>query len=260
GKPITNFESSIRRNLKLNDEAGISSLQDAKLFKNLTLMGYNISPNQKFSIQKGRTVPLFESMLVTMGEGSRTLTEPHHTPSPEDRANITKTLTLPHDSPPRVTSIAADEGCMQHKLNELTDLYTRLQRQQTEMASKITAQDLEISTLKARIKLLEDRDGGGDDPSKEDATIKGRSLETEEEACIERSTDKGSNDTKEMVATVSIPPAGEIPTVSVPTGSGVVHIVSPIFTTATVATPYSRRKGKKKMVESEMPKKKKLQE
>nr|GEZ43288.1 hypothetical protein [Tanacetum cinerariifolium] len=87
GKPRTISESSIRRNLKLNDEARISSLPDAELFENLTLMG------------------------------------------------------------------------MQHKLQKLMDLCTRLQRQQDEMASKITAQDLEISTLKARIKLLEDRDG-----------------------------------------------------------------------------------------------------
>nr|GEZ02352.1 putative ribonuclease H-like domain-containing protein [Tanacetum cinerariifolium] len=212
GKPRTISESSIRRNLKLNDEAGISSLPDAKLFENLTLMGYTISPNQKFTFQIEkyehnvnfhpivdfveasyiRTVPLFDSMLVTMGEGSETPTEPHHTPSPEapqppqhdlsssihppvttaiiptviptnnpllrqysrrarivqssalltaadeptsplgddsqgeacptvfgleaeqDRANINKISTLPHDSPPRVTSLAADEGSMQH--------------------------------------------------------------------------------------------------------------------------------------------------
>nr|GEV74426.1 hypothetical protein [Tanacetum cinerariifolium] len=38
--------------------------------------------------------------------------------------------------------------------------------------------DMEIATLKARIKHLEDKDGGDDDPSREDATIKGRRLET----------------------------------------------------------------------------------
>nr|GEV31823.1 hypothetical protein [Tanacetum cinerariifolium] len=54
GKLRTISESSIRRNLKLNDEAGISSLPDAELFKNLTLMGYNISPNQKFTFQKAQ--------------------------------------------------------------------------------------------------------------------------------------------------------------------------------------------------------------
>nr|GEX48050.1 hypothetical protein [Tanacetum cinerariifolium] len=203
-----------------------------------------------------------------------------------DRENITKTSTLPSDSTPRVTSLAPDEGNMKHKLTELTNLCTRLQRQQDEMASKITGQDLEISALKAMIKHLEDRDGGDDDPSGEDATIKGRKLETGDEASIERSMEKRSDDTKEManvitsldassvlssgvqvsvppaaeVATVSIPPAGEILTISVPTGSGVVLTASPIFTTATVATPFSRRKGKEKMVESETPKKKKLQE
>nr|GFA75603.1 xylulose kinase-1 [Tanacetum cinerariifolium] len=47
GKPRTISESSIRRNLKLNDEAGISYLPDVELFKNLALMG---------------TVPLFDHM------------------------------------------------------------------------------------------------------------------------------------------------------------------------------------------------------
>nr|GEV52363.1 hypothetical protein [Tanacetum cinerariifolium] len=159
-----------------------------------------------------------------------------------DRANILKTSTLPYDLPPRVTSFAADENNMQQKLNELTDLCTRLQR----------------------IQMLEHNDGGGDEPSGEDATIKGRSLETGEEAGIEKSTERGSNDIEELVnvltsldvasiltsgvqvcvppaaevTTVSVPPAGEIPTISVPTGSGVVPTASPIFTTATVATPY----------------------
>nr|GFB99331.1 hypothetical protein [Tanacetum cinerariifolium] len=142
----------------------------------------------------------------------------------QDRANIIKTSTLPHDLPPRVTSLDADEGNMQHQLNELTDLCTRLQRQQTEMASKLTTQDLEIASLKARIKLLEDRDGRDDDPSGEDATIKWRRLETGEEVVIERSTEKESDDTEEMVnvltsldaasvlssgVQVSVPPAAE---------------------------------------------------
>nr|GFB27825.1 hypothetical protein [Tanacetum cinerariifolium] len=117
--------------------------------------------------------------------------------------------------------------------------------------------------MKAKIKLLEDRDGGGHDPSGEDATIKWRSLETEEEGGIERSTNKGSNDTEELVnvltsldaasiltsgVQVSVPPATEVATVSIPPGgkiptsSGVVPTASPIFTTATVATPYLRRK------------------
>nr|GEV80317.1 hypothetical protein [Tanacetum cinerariifolium] len=355
GKPRTIFESSIRRNIKLNDEEGISSLPDAELFENLAPMGYNILPNQKFTFQKGqfshqwkvynfskmifdgmvrnvnnkaskllmyprvnslsfscRTVPLFAIMLVTQGEGSGTPTKPHHTPHPEvqqsphhdlssslhptettetiptttpteisilrkysrratqiaqskalptaaddpasllrdnsqggafptisgleaghDRENIIKTSALPHDSTLRVTSLDADEGSMQQQLQELTDLCTRLQRQQTEMASKINAQDLEISSLKARIKLLKDKDKGTAELSGDVSPIKGRSLETWEEA---------------------------VSTVGVPISIGLVPTVSAIFTTASVVTPYSRRKGKEKMVESDTPKKKKLQE
>nr|GFB14201.1 hypothetical protein [Tanacetum cinerariifolium] len=92
GKPRTIFESSIKRNLKLHDEAGISSLLDAKLFENLTLMGVN-SPSFL-----GRTVPLFESMLVPIGEGLGTPTEPQYTPSPEAQQSpptATSSLSLP---------------------------------------------------------------------------------------------------------------------------------------------------------------------
>nr|GFA55035.1 hypothetical protein [Tanacetum cinerariifolium] len=114
GKPRTISESSLRRHLKLNDAEGISSLPDTKLFENLSLMGYNILPNQKFTFQKGQfshqwkflihtiikcfttlrvnspsfsgwTIPLFATMLVTEGEGSAILTEPHHIPSLQEQ-------------------------------------------------------------------------------------------------------------------------------------------------------------------------------
>nr|GEY01319.1 hypothetical protein [Tanacetum cinerariifolium] len=318
-------ESSIRRNLKLNDEAGISSLSDAKLFENLTLMGYNISPNQNPSFS-GTIVPFFDSMLVPQGEGSGTPTKPHHTPSHEaqptsrtthsslslppvpteplptviptdtpqlrhytkrariaqslvlppvaneppssigddsqgeacptdscleadqDRATIPKTSTLPSDSTPMVTSLAADEG----------------------------TQELEINSLKARIKLLEDRDGGVAEQSRDDAPIKGRRLDEGEKAA-----ERVSDDTEEMETVLTsmdvasiitsggvqvVPTAAEVATatVSIPTSSGVVSTASPtiptaslIFTTATESTLYTRRKGKETMVESGTPKKKK---
>nr|GFB66720.1 hypothetical protein [Tanacetum cinerariifolium] len=78
----------------------------------------------------------------------------------QDRANIAKTSTLPYDLAPRVTSPAVDEGSMQ----------------QTE---------LEINMLKARVKLLEDREGGGAERSGDDAPIKGRNL-NKGEAAAER--------------------------------------------------------------------------
>nr|GEW90519.1 synaptobrevin, longin-like domain protein [Tanacetum cinerariifolium] len=345
------------RNLKLNDEAGISSLPDAELFENLTLMGYNISPNQKFTFQKGQfshqwkylihtimqclspkstgfnefssniatalvclatnRVYNFSKMIFDEGEGSGTPTEPHHTPfstaqqtspttyssptlppvttvnipsviptvplptvtpsdtpylrqytrrariaqssalppvvdepaSPlrdvsegkacptdsgfeadQDKANIAKTSTFPYESTSRVTSLAADEGSMQQKLDELTALCTSLQRQQSEMVSRFEAQELEINSLKARIKLLEDKDKGVADQSGDDALIKERRLDVGEEA-VERVSD----DTEEMVTVLT-------------------------SMDATKSTLYIKRKGKETMVESETPKKKKVQE
>nr|GEX64577.1 hypothetical protein [Tanacetum cinerariifolium] len=263
GKPRTISESSIRRNLKLNDEAGISSLPDVELFENLALMGYNILPNQKFTFQKGQfshqwkylihTIMLclspkstgfneFSSNITTavqyftrarIAQSSALPTAVDEPASPlgddsqgeafstvsgleaeQDRENIIKTSALPHDSPQRVTSFAADEG-----------------REE-----------------------FEDRD----------------------EAGVKRSIERGSNDTDELVnvltsldaariltsgvQVVSVPPAAEVTIVSVPTGSGLVPTYILIFTTASVVTPYSRRKGKEKMVESDTPKKKKLQD
>nr|GEZ40652.1 hypothetical protein [Tanacetum cinerariifolium] len=69
-----------------------------------------------------------------------------------------------------------------------------------------------------------------------------------------------SNILTSEVQAVSVPPVAEVSTIGIPTGSGLVLIATPIFITSSVVTPYSRRKGKEKMVESDTPKKKKLQE
>nr|GEW55095.1 hypothetical protein [Tanacetum cinerariifolium] len=184
----------------------------------------------------------------------------------QDRANIAKTSTLPRDSSPMVTSPAADEGSMQLKLDDLTDLCTILQRQHSEMVAKFEAHELEINMLKARVKLLEDREGVDAERSGYDAPIKGRNLD-EGEVVAERVSD----DTEEMVtvitsmetATVLASGAVEVPTGSgsiptdgspaaeVPTVSDMVPTASPVFSTATMVTPYRRRKGKEIMVESE---------
>nr|GFB26851.1 hypothetical protein [Tanacetum cinerariifolium] len=201
GKPRTISESSIRRNLKLKDEAGISSLPDAKLFENLTLMGYIILHNQKFSFQKGqfshqwkqytKRARIAQSLaLVTAADepaspiGDDSQGEVCLTDSglevEQDSANITKTSTLPSDSTPRVTSLAAE------------------------------------------VKLLEDKDGEGIAQSRKDAPIKRRSLDEGKEAAVERSTKRGSDDTKEMVIVLTSLDAASILT------SGVSVSISPV--------------------------------
>nr|GEY80924.1 hypothetical protein [Tanacetum cinerariifolium] len=251
----TVFESSLRRNLKLRDKDGIVSILDTKLFENLTLMGYNISPNQKHTFQKGqfahdapikgriinegetaverisndseevaRVLTSMDAATVLAGgidvptgsdepashqrdvsqreacptdsgfiadqdretidksstllhdsapritspaavEGSIQQTIPELTAlykpaSPvrddsqreacltdssfiadQDKATVAKSSTLPRDSAPRVTSPAAEEGSMQHTLNELTTFCTSLQRQHSELLAKFQAQE-----------------------------------------------------------------------------------------------------------------------
>nr|GFA31546.1 hypothetical protein [Tanacetum cinerariifolium] len=150
----------------------------------------------------------------------------------QDRATIAKSSTLPYDSAPRVTSPAADEG------------------------------------------ILEDRDCVAATHSGDDAPIKGRSI-NEGEAVAERI----SNDSKEIArvltfidaATVlaggihvptgsgSIPTAGP-PAADISTGSKVAPTASPIVIASLIVSSYSKRKDKEVMVESDTPKKQKLQE
>nr|GEX16778.1 hypothetical protein [Tanacetum cinerariifolium] len=237
--------SHIRRNLKLNDEEGISSLPDAELFENLALTQQSPHHDPLTSLHPTETTETIPTEtpteILTLRQYSRKATriaqsialltivdepasllrddsqrEAFPTVSGleagQDRENIIKTSALPHDSTPRVTSLDADEG---------------------------------------------NKDKGSAKLSGDDAPIKGRSLKTREEAGVEISTKRGSNDTEEMVnvltsidaakiltsrvADVSVPLAVEVSTVGVPTASGLVPTVSAIFITASVVTPYSRR-------------------
>nr|GEW63241.1 hypothetical protein [Tanacetum cinerariifolium] len=183
----------------------------------------------------------------------------------QDRATIAKSFTLPHDSAPRVTSPAVDEGSMQQNISELTALCTSLQRQYSELMSKFQAQEEEIGRLKEQVQVLENREAIASKPSGEDASIKGRS-NNEGEAAAERM----SNDSEEIARVLTsmdattvlagetnvptssgfIPTAGP-PTTIIPTGSEVGPTTSPIVT---------KRKGKEVMVESDTLKKKKIQE
>nr|GEX39068.1 reverse transcriptase [Tanacetum cinerariifolium] len=209
--------------------------------------------NPSFS---GRTVSLFETMLVTQGEGSGTPTEPHHTPYPQAQQS-------PHhdtSSPSHLTSTS--EQIPTATPTEIPTLrhYSIRATRIAQFKAVSTATDEPASLLRddsqgeafptARIKLLEDKDRGSAEPSGDDAPIMGKSLEIGEEVGEERSTELGSNDTEEMVdvlssmkaaniltsgfAAVSIPPVAGVSTVGISTVSRLVTTISAIFTTASV--------------------------
>nr|GEZ23213.1 hypothetical protein [Tanacetum cinerariifolium] len=176
----------------------------------------------------------------TANEYKGTPTEPHYTPTPE--APQPSQHEPSSSSPPPVNTESFP--IVIHTNNLTLRQYTRRARIAQSLALSIVA-DEPASPL-------------GDDSQGEETVAKKGSDDTEELVNVLTSLDAAkiltsggvqfSVSLAAEVATVSIPPVGEIPTVSVPTVSGVVPTVSPIFTTVTVATPYSRRKGKEKMV------------
>nr|GEZ17779.1 hypothetical protein [Tanacetum cinerariifolium] len=157
----------------------------------------------------------------------------------QDRANITNTSTLPNDSTPR----AASRNGFKNKCSRVGNFLVEGQgaaaaERSTERGSDDTEEMVNVLTSLDAAKIL--TSGGVQvsiSPAAESAT-----------------------------ATVSIhTSSGSIPIASphgtgVPSGSGMVPTASLIFTTATESIPYTRKKEKEKMVESDTPKKKRLQE
>ncbi|GJY20932.1 hypothetical protein Tco_0393498 [Tanacetum coccineum] len=127
GKVKVVSEASIRRHLKLEDSDGISTLPNAKIFKQLAFIRTYIAPTLTYKLfsnirraSKGYTgvnIPLFQKILVqgqnVQGEGSAIPVESHQTPTSalstsqpltsSPSMQTTHAALMPHDSPiPRV--------------------------------------------------------------------------------------------------------------------------------------------------------------
>nr|GEY28861.1 hypothetical protein [Tanacetum cinerariifolium] len=173
-------ESSLRRNLKLQDKEGKdlgtptephhTPSPEAPSPSHTTYTSPSLPPVTSTSIltiASTETTPIRQytrrariaqsSALPTVADepasSQRDVSEGEACPTnsgfiaDQDRANIAKTSTLPHESTSR-----------------------------SELVSKFAAQALEITELKARVKFLEDRQRAGINLSGDDAPIKGRSL------------------------------------------------------------------------------------
>nr|GEZ58327.1 hypothetical protein [Tanacetum cinerariifolium] len=149
----------------------------------------------------------------------------------QDRATIAKSPTLPHESTSRVTSFAVDEGSLKLCFQELMDFCTSLQRQQTDKEK--------VSTF---LEMMPQSKGG----DKEKVATERVSSDTEEIRL-----DEWEVAAEKEMATVLI----TIDVASVLSSGGV-----QVVPTAAAVAP-ANEKGKKKMVETHTPKKKKrLQE
>nr|GEW42168.1 synaptobrevin, longin-like domain protein [Tanacetum cinerariifolium] len=263
-------ESSLRRNLKLRDEEGISYLPDAELFENLTLMGYNISPNQKFTFPKGQFSHQWKYLIYTIMQ----CLSPKSTGFNEFSSNIAtalvclatnrtynfskmifdglvKNVNNKSSVPPSV----ADEPASPHRdvsQREAcpTDSGFIAGQDRATIAKSSTLPYDSAPRVTSPAAVEEEREGAAVTNSRHDAPIKGRSID-EGEAVIERV----SNDTEEMATVltsmdattvlasgvVNVPTgSGSIPTAStlaegtVPTGREEIPTASPVFATAIV--------------------------
>nr|GFD01246.1 hypothetical protein [Tanacetum cinerariifolium] len=164
----------------------------------------------------GRIVPLFDTMLVHQGEGSRTPTEPHYTPSPETDPSYHTTSSMPL---PSITT-APIPPVTQTKTTPIRQ-YTRRAR----IAQSSALFQLSIDEGEAATKKISD--------------------DSEELARVLTSMDAATV----VAGGINVPiGSGFIPTASppvgdIPTSSDNVPTASPVFATAIVVTPYSRRKG-----------------
>ncbi|GJV86404.1 hypothetical protein Tco_1530342 [Tanacetum coccineum] len=104
GKKLIVTESTVRRDIQLEDAKGVDCLPNAAIFEQFELIGMvkNLDNAGKFLMYprvgkgfSGRETPLFPTMVVQaqeeMGEGSADATDSHHTP----------TITQPSTSQPQ---------------------------------------------------------------------------------------------------------------------------------------------------------------
>nr|GFA75319.1 hypothetical protein [Tanacetum cinerariifolium] len=272
--PIVDFveASPLRRFLKLKDDEGISSLPDAELFENLTLMGYNISPNQKFIFK--RTVssePLLESSLrrflklkdeegisslpdaelfenLTLmgynispnqkfifkrGECSGTPTEPHHTPSSEAQQTSSTTPsspTLPYVTTAPIPTVSSSDTPLLRQYTRKSRIAQSSDRANIAKTSTFPYDSAPRVTFPAA-------DEGSMQQKLDELTALCTSLQRQHLEMVAKF------EAQELEINIDVVPTAGL-----------------IIATATIVTPYTRRKGKETMVESETPKKKKVQE
>nr|GEV84267.1 ribonuclease H-like domain-containing protein [Tanacetum cinerariifolium] len=331
GKPRTISESSLRRHLKLNDKEGISSLPDTELFKNLSLMGYNILLNQIFTFQKGQFSHQWKFLIHTIMQ----CLSPRSTGFNEFSSNIATVVVCLATNRVYNFSKMTFDGMVRNITNKGSK-FLMYPRRYTRRAIQIAqSKALSPATDESASLLRDDRQGedfptvssldAGQDQENINKTsafpyessprllllmvMRARKcraysrgcsnqrgiMETGKEVGADKSTELGSIDTDEMVnvlssmeavniltsgvTVVSVSPVAGVSAAGVPTVSGSFPTVSVIFTIASVVTSYSRRpkgitirgaqhmrspiigakdKGKQKMVESEVPKKRKL--
>nr|GEY59103.1 hypothetical protein [Tanacetum cinerariifolium] len=297
--PMVDFiaASPLRHNLKLRDEDGIVSIPDTKLFENLTLMGFGpllgskqrtrepifslpwmgegsgtpTAPHHTPSPEVDTSHPTTSSIPLPSIPTAPIppVTQPDTIPIRQytRRARISQSSTLPTVADEPASLVRHVTTVLAGGINVPTGrgFIPTDGPPATIISTGSEAQEEEIVKLKERVQVLEDREGVPATQSGDDAPIKGRSI-NEGEAAAERI----SNDSEEVARVLTSIDAATVLAggIDVPIGSGLIPTAGPpatVISTGSKVGPtaspiVTRRKGKEDIVESDTPKKKKLQE
>ncbi|GJR56835.1 hypothetical protein Tco_1498997 [Tanacetum coccineum] len=179
GKKVIITETSVRRDLKLEDSKGIECLPNADIFEQLALMGMvkNIDSSVKFLMYPRFVKVFLDKQVSDMSTHDEIFVTPSHTkkikkkwvkrkytkipqsigltkPIADKDANEENVPTHSNDPPlSRVNTLRSGEDRL--TLKELMDLCTKLSDRVLDLETIKTVQAKEIASLKKRVKKLE---------------------------------------------------------------------------------------------------------
>nr|GEY65295.1 hypothetical protein [Tanacetum cinerariifolium] len=254
-------ESSLKRNLKLRDEDGIGEGSGTPSEPHHTPF-----PEVETSHPTTSSIPLPSIPTAPIPPVTQPVTTPIIQYSRRARISQSFALLTVADEPASLVRDVSEEEACPTESGFIADqdraTIVNLQRQYSELQAKFQAQEEEIVKLKDRVKVLEDREGVAAKQSRDDAPIKGRSI-NEGEAAAERI----SNDSEEIARVLTSIDAATVLArgIDVPTGSGFIPTAGPpvtVISTGSEVSPTAspiviKRKGKEVMVESDTSKQEK---
>ncbi|GJY85819.1 ribonuclease H-like domain-containing protein [Tanacetum coccineum] len=160
-KKIIVTEAYVRHELQLNDEESMDCLPNATIFEELTRMGYE-RLSQKLTFYKAFFSSQWKFLIHTILQclsAKTTAWNEFSSWKQKSRRSKRKDTEVPQPSDP--TNVADEtvneEPSMQ--LKELMDFCTKLQQRVLNLANTKTAQAQEITSLKLRVKKLENKGG-----------------------------------------------------------------------------------------------------
>ncbi|GJV38480.1 hypothetical protein Tco_1410957 [Tanacetum coccineum] len=144
-KKVIITESTIKRDLQLEDANGVDCLPNAVIFEQLTLMGYE-KLSQKLTFYKAFFSPQWKFLIHTILQYLKHIA---------DEVANEENVPIQSNDPPlsRVNILGSGENRL--SLKELMDLCTKLSDRVLDLETTRTAQAKEIASLKKRVKKLE---------------------------------------------------------------------------------------------------------